>query len=222
MALLLTLAVELGPLGGHFSRSGTGQESDHFNKLYGVDIAKGMLDICDKGDWYQELFVEPMQNFISKLTGGVDHIVSLSALLHLTPEELTFVLVRCFQLARKSITITVDEIPDEYNEALRKQGLTHMHSENHIKNVKAMGEPPGWRLAYLCRQFGRVSPATKVKVYTTVFHFDRFQEEPDLTAYPGLNRYESRTIIPEAIDIHAKVNRFKGAEVRGASRCSEI
>jgi hypothetical protein len=118
--------IDLGCGTGAFGRAlfekWDGQGSDHFNKLYGVDIAKGMLDICDKGDWYQELFVEPMQNFISKLTGGVDHIVSLSALHHLTPEELTFVLVRCFQLARKSITITVDEIPDEYNDACGNKG----------------------------------------------------------------------------------------------------
>lgn len=215
---VLDLGCGTGAFGRVLSEKWAERGTDPFNRLYGVDISEGMLDKCYKGDCYQDLFVEPMQRFISKVTAGVDHIVSVSALHHLTPEELSFVLVRCFQLAKKSITLSIDEIPDKYNQVLRSRGLPHMHSNDHVKNVKAMGEPDGWRLSYLRRQFGWKSPATGVQVYVTVFHFERYANDEPLTAYEDLIRYEPHVSGSHVNGTKANGMQKNGNEVNGAAR----
>jgi hypothetical protein len=108
---------------------------------------------------------------------GVDHVVCLSALHFLRPELFSFALVLFFARANKSITISVDEIPDTYNENLDKIGYAYMHSTNHISSIEAFGEPPGWKLTRSERSFSWTSHATGDDVYTTYFRFDRIDGE---------------------------------------------
>ncbi|KAI1932871.1 hypothetical protein LOZ58_001813 [Ophidiomyces ophidiicola] len=209
---VLDLGCGTGVVGKLLSEKWTSQGSDHFNRLYGVDISAGMLEKCHKGGWYRALYLEPIQSAITKIVGGVDHIVAMSMLHHLTPEDVTFVLVRCFQLAKKTITFTIDEIPDEYNEALLKRGLPHMHSNDHIKNVKSLGEPMGWRLSYLRRQLGWKSPATGVQVFITIFHFERFEMDEPLATVGELVRYGHIGIVANG---HVKGTEENGVRVNG-------
>ncbi|WEW56108.1 hypothetical protein PRK78_001543 [Emydomyces testavorans] len=213
---VLDLGCGTGAFGRILSEKWEARGNDPFNKLYGVDISEGMLDVCKQGGWYHGLYIEPIQRFIAKITGGVDHVVAMSVLHHLTPEELTFVLVRCFQLAKKSITLTVDEIPDEYNQVLHKRGLPHMHSNDQLKNVKAMGEPAGWRLSYLRRQFGWTSPATGVQVYVTVFHFERYEKEDPLKAAQELIRYGAHAVASRTNGCEANGTHVNGIEASGS------
>lgn len=145
------------------------------NRLIGVDISKEMIDMCRRsGTMYTEMHVARMEQFLSIYNDPIDHIVCVSALQYLSVEELYFVLARCFQLATKSVTISVDEIPEMYNVGLRKQGNGHMVCSNHAERVKSIiREPEGWRLVCLRYHWSWKSPKTGDEVYTNFFRWER-------------------------------------------------
>ncbi|KAJ5217942.1 uncharacterized protein N7498_000041 [Penicillium cinerascens] len=152
--------------GGHRHREG---------QLVGFDLSPGMVECCRTMGFYNEVYVSRMQTCLLEYTTltKVDHIVCFSAIHFLSPEEFAFLLVSCFVIARKSITIGVDEIPDVYNENLHQRGDSFMHSYNHLQNLEAFGKPRGWSLVSRQRQYGWNSPATKDNVYTSTFRFER-------------------------------------------------
>ncbi|KAJ5937809.1 hypothetical protein N7454_004151 [Penicillium verhagenii] len=108
-------------------------------RLIGVDISNKMLDICRQSGDYDELFHRSILQFLADYNNPVDHVISLSAFQHLAVPELDFVLARCFQLARQSVTITVDK-KEEKSEDLTAFFL------DHTEDVKALGLPFGWHL----------------------------------------------------------------------------
>lgn len=151
--------------------------------LLGFDISSRMGDICRSTGLYQHVHIESMEAALlncHRFADSVDRIVCFSALHFLRPEIFTFVLVLCFTLANKSVSISIDEIPDVYNENLEKKGVGFMHSFNHLPRMLAFGEPPNWRLTKSTRQYSRTSPATGDEIYTTYFRFDRIGETQDL------------------------------------------
>ncbi|KAK2606443.1 hypothetical protein QQS21_003136 [Conoideocrella luteorostrata] len=146
------------------------------SRLLGCDISAGMLEICSQAGFYDDVHMDSMETFLlspDRYANSVDHIVCFSAIHFLRPELFSFILVLCFIVANKSITLSVDEIPDEFNEVVTKKGLGHMHSTNHLSSMKAFGEPKGWHLVRSERQFSWKSPHTGVEVYTTYFRFER-------------------------------------------------
>jgi trans-aconitate methyltransferase len=151
----------------------------HTGSILGFDISPMMVETCRATGFYDEVHIDRMQTcLLHNLDhGDVDHIVCLSAIHFLSPEEFTFVLVLCFLVARKSITIGVDEIPDEYNERLHDLGLHYMHSTNHLANMELFGEPRGWKLVAHHREFAWRSFTTGHDVWSTYFRFEKVADE---------------------------------------------
>ncbi|KAL4985302.1 hypothetical protein BDW68DRAFT_165384, partial [Aspergillus falconensis] len=148
-------------------------------RLLGFDIAPQMLEICRKFGVYDNTHIDSMEGALVNghhYADSIDHIVCFSALHFLCPELFTFFLVLCFTLAHKSITISVDEIPDQYNEHLTKMNLEYMHSNNHVAKMEQFANVPGWKMTRGERQFSWSSPKTGDEVYTTYFRFDRLEE----------------------------------------------
>ncbi|PKX90427.1 uncharacterized protein P174DRAFT_377773 [Aspergillus novofumigatus IBT 16806] len=153
------------------------------SRLLGFGISTQMGDICRSSGVYEAVHIESMEQALlsrDRFAVGVDHIVCFAAIHFLRPEVFAFVLVLCFTLARKSITIGVDEIPDVYNEKLEQMNAGHMHAWNHLAPMLAFGEPPNWQLTKSTRQYSRTSIGTGDEIYTTYFRFDRIGESQDL------------------------------------------
>ncbi|KAL8659570.1 MAG: hypothetical protein Q9226_000351 [Calogaya cf. arnoldii] len=151
------------------SRDGSGKGG----WLVGIDISPDMAAIGKQEGHYQEVRVGSIQKVLPTMP-MFDHIVSLTTLHHISTLELSFVLSAAFQKARRSITLAVDDIPEGYNEAVRKLGPPYdaMQGHNHLKAMKAYGIPRDWRLVDESRFFGWSSPNTGHDIFTTVFRFE--------------------------------------------------
>ncbi|KAI9370356.1 hypothetical protein BJX61DRAFT_544728 [Aspergillus egyptiacus] len=137
----------------------------------GVDISPDMARVC-KESGYESCYVGPMQTVLPTIPDQFDHIFCYQAIHFVSSFELSLVLSRCFQLARKSVTIGIDEIPDEYNKKMTAFNPS-MTSINHVHEMRKFGIPCGWTLALEERHFGWRSPNVGVDVYTTIFHYER-------------------------------------------------
>lgn len=154
------------------------QDRHESTQLLGFDISPGMLQLCQECKTYDATILESMETALvhyRRYAHTIDHIVSFTAIHFLRPEVFSFFMALCFALANKSITVTVDEIPDHYNETLIKMGYAHMYSNNHLKAMEAFGEPPGWRLERGKSQFSWTSPTTGDDIYSTCFRFERIE-----------------------------------------------
>ncbi|KAG6046864.1 hypothetical protein E4U39_000987 [Claviceps sp. Clav50 group G5] len=148
-------------------------------RLLGCDISSGMLDVCRETGLYDSLHQATMHSALMNLTEPIDHLVCSSALQHIEPEMFSFVMVLFFLRASKSITLSVEDIPDVYNENLIKLGhikAGHMApSSNHVGAMEAFGVPEGlgWRLVSKKRVFSWASPKTGDRIHSTYFRFER-------------------------------------------------
>ncbi|KAG0623732.1 hypothetical protein M758_3G197300 [Ceratodon purpureus] len=142
------------------------------SSVVGNDISHGMVEKNPIPESYQGYKMGPLQDVVMNLTESFDHIVSLSTFQYLDEVTLSAVLARIFLVARKSVTFTIDEIPELQNELLEKASLKHMQARNHIAQVEAFGVPRGWRVAARERAFGWTSPSTNTNVFVTTFRFE--------------------------------------------------
>jgi hypothetical protein len=128
-----------------------------------------------KESGYDHVFIGPVQEVLPTITASFDHIMCYQVIHFVSAFEVSLVLSRCFQLAKQSVTIDVDEIPEAYNEATKKLPPPNnvMTSINHVQEVRDFGVPRGWKLVLEERVFGWKSPNTNVDVNTTLFHFER-------------------------------------------------
>ena len=105
-------------------------ESDRFTEctFHGVDISTEMIKIAQLNGipLYEKVHIGPIQEVLPTLKEEFDHILAFGELYILTPTQLSAVLSRMFQLETKSITFTIDQVPDAYNEGARKHGFSHM------------------------------------------------------------------------------------------------
>ncbi|KAK6359044.1 hypothetical protein TWF696_000215 [Orbilia brochopaga] len=162
-------------LNGEAQGLGAG-DPENFSKFIGVDVSVSMRAECLRGGWYDDVIVGPIQRVLIAYVDPVDHIICIGALHYLDINELYLVLSRAFQLAKFSVTFTIDEIPESYNKALSRSGRAHMSGFNHLVAVDAYGIPVGWKLADRWRRLGWNSPTTGDEVYTNVFVFEHLQE----------------------------------------------
>lgn len=108
-------------------------------------------------------------------TEHFDHIVCMSGFQYLDGVTMSAVLVRMFQLARSSLTFTVDEIPESYNAALNQE-IECMRCHNNLQVVEGFGVPRGWRLASRKHDpNGWKSAKVGIVVPFTVFRFEALQ-----------------------------------------------
>ncbi|KAJ5719678.1 hypothetical protein N7493_007256 [Penicillium malachiteum] len=100
--------IDLGCGRGNLGRALKADQRNNITHLVGVDILEKALEEHCEDSWYDEVVNDRMERFLAKQTRKVDHIFCISALQFLNIEELDFVLARCFQLAKRSITIVID------------------------------------------------------------------------------------------------------------------
>ena len=155
----------------HQKKHGAGKLST----IVGNDISPGMVRNNPRPKVYKEVIMGPLQEVIMDTNEHFDHIVCLSALQYLDGVTLSAVLVRMFQLARSSLTFTVDEIPECYNSAC-KQEFECMRCHNNMQVVEGFGVPRRWRLAHR-KQYpnGWKSANTGIVVAFTLFRFEALQ-----------------------------------------------
>ncbi|OAA44029.1 2-C-methyl-D-erythritol 2,4-cyclodiphosphate synthase [Beauveria brongniartii RCEF 3172] len=173
---IFDLACGTGFFGQLLSKDRKWSASRETNRLFGFDISPAMLRICRDTGHYDGTHLDAMETTLvnfARYAAAVDHVVCFAALQFLRPEAFHFVLVLCFAIAGRSITVGVDEIPDGYNAALDEAGFGHMRQHNHVANMEAFGEPPGWRLTLREREYNWTSPRTGHEIYATYFRFER-------------------------------------------------
>ncbi|CAG8168724.1 unnamed protein product [Penicillium nalgiovense] len=171
---VLDLACGTGFFGRLLTENGF-RNAERAGSLIGFDLSPGMVNLCRKTGVYDQVDISGLQTCLLQYSrhGEVDHVVSFGALHFLSPEEFASFFVQCFIIANKSITVSVDEIPDSYNEHLHEKGLSYMHSTNHLGNMEAFGEPQGWKLVSRQRHYSWTSPTTGDDIYSTFFRFGR-------------------------------------------------
>ncbi|KAM3436616.1 hypothetical protein MY4824_004209 [Beauveria thailandica] len=173
---IFELACGTGLFGQLLSKDKKWTASRETNRLFGFDISPAMLKICSDTGYYDGTHLDAMETTLvnfARYAAAVDHVVCFAAIQFLRPEAFHFVLVLCFAIAGRSITVGVDEIPDGYNAALDEAGFGHMRQHNHVANMESFGEPPGWRLKQREREYSWTSPKTGDDVYATYFRFER-------------------------------------------------
>ncbi|KAG6207590.1 hypothetical protein E4U35_000829 [Claviceps purpurea] len=159
------------------------KETKGIYRLLGCDISSGMLDICRETGFYDSLNQTTMHSALMNFTEPIDHVVCSSALQHIEPEMFSFIMVLLFIRASKSITLSVEDIPDVYNENLLKAGYIKAGcmapSINHLGAMEAFGVPEGlgWQLVSKERVFSWASPKTGDRIYATWFRFERADDE---------------------------------------------
>ncbi|KAK4867815.1 hypothetical protein LT330_007474 [Penicillium expansum] len=143
-------AIDLGCGTGNVGHHLKSDPKNQITEMVGVDISKISLDICHQTNLYTELVQERMEVYMAERTQMIDHIFCMSALQHLSMEELDFVLARCFQLAKQSITLVIDaigvgpSIPFDLMEKLK--GFSTDHSES----LRTFEIPHGWSALSVC------------------------------------------------------------------------
>ncbi|KAE8351969.1 S-adenosyl-L-methionine-dependent methyltransferase [Aspergillus coremiiformis] len=145
--------------------------------LTAIELSSGMVDKCRQTGVYDIVHHGSMQNVLPTI-GPFDHIVSLSALYFLPPVDFCLVMVRSFQLARKSLVVCVDEPPESYIAKLVEMGPPHsyMVGYNHVEEMEktfCTPPPPGWTLTERFQRSAWNSPVTGTEVYATVYCFER-------------------------------------------------
>lgn len=123
-------------------------ETNDFH-LIGVNISEKMLGICRAGGQYDELVHESMVRFLSRQTQKVDHIFCTSGLEFLTMEEFDFVVARCFQLSKTSITLILNDWKEGSGANIKSSDALGNYYTNHTERLKSFEIPSGWSLNYL-------------------------------------------------------------------------
>ncbi|KAJ5280041.1 hypothetical protein N7478_005413 [Penicillium angulare] len=131
-------AIDLGCGTGSGGLSLKSNPRNQITHLVGVDISKTSLDAHTSETGYNQLVQNRMERFLAKQTVMVDHIFCVSALEFLSVEELDFVLARCFQLARCSVTLI-----------LKSSGSLERFQSyiiDHSQNIRTFQVQQGWSL----------------------------------------------------------------------------
>ncbi|EAW22566.1 uncharacterized protein NFIA_012550 [Aspergillus fischeri NRRL 181] len=126
--------------------------------LTGIELSQGMAEKCRQTGVYEKIHHGAVQAILPTL-GPFDHILSLSVLYFLPPVDFSLTMVRSFQLARKSLVVWIDEIPETYTAKLLEMGPPHSHmiGYNHLEDMEKTfcnSPPPRWKLAEKFRQSG--------------------------------------------------------------------
>lgn len=102
-----------------------------------------------------------------------DHVVCFGALFFLDAVELNTVLARMFMIARKSLTMEVNNLDSNVIETMQKGVGDHCFVENHVQMVERFGVPNGWKLVY--KQDGPLfpSPTSQGNVEGYIVRFEK-------------------------------------------------
>lgn len=76
-------------------------------------------------------------------------------------------------LARKSVTLTVDDVSDRYIQAIKEKHGELTFNANHVKAVEVFGVPKGWKRVYHKMERMYSSPTNGEEVYGYAMRFER-------------------------------------------------
>lgn len=138
--------VDLGCGNGAVGRALLADSENKITQLIGCDISEKMIDLSRHGGQYSGLVHDRMESFLSRQTEMVDHIFCVSGLEFLPMEELDFVLVRCFQLSRHSITLLLDDWKEGSVTDVRSSGRFRNYCMDHEETIKSFQIPQGWSM----------------------------------------------------------------------------
>lgn len=114
-----------------------------------------------------------IQEHIINIKDKYDHIISSGSLYFLNSEDFEKTLSKMFQIATKSITFTLEDIPDDYNKKLIDIGVINMHAYNNIQIVENFILSHDWKLINIKKTFMWISPSTKNKIYGTIYRYEK-------------------------------------------------
>ena len=162
---------------GRTLRQRQNSQNQPLSALSGIDISESMAEVS-KQYGYSTIYLSSIPRTIPTLT-STDHVVSLSALHLLSTFDLSLVLCRSFQIASKSVTLHLDEIPEEYNRKLREAGEPHcfMVAHNHVEFLAEFGTPRGWVLRDKWQTYSWRSNFIACGVHSMVYRFERQTDE---------------------------------------------
>lgn len=158
-------AIDLGCGTGRLGRALKSDPQNEITHLVGIDISNKRLDICHREGGYCDLIHKRMESFLATRTESVDHIFCGSALEFLPMEEMDFVLARCFQLARCSITVVIEnpETSQKYNST--PWNAVQKYTMDHSESIRTFQIQRGWSMRSSATDDGRL-----------VFHFQRHED----------------------------------------------
>jgi D-alanine-D-alanine ligase-like ATP-grasp enzyme len=154
---------------------GTGMFGDiilkHNNNinLTGIDASPKMSEKAKK---YKKIHIGLIQNIINNIE-RFEHIISSGTLHFLNNVYFEKVLFRIFEIASKSITLTIEDIPDIYNKNLIDKGIINMYSYNNTKIIDNFIIPNEWNIVYKEKVFMWDSPSTGDKIYGTIYRYEK-------------------------------------------------
>ena len=99
--------------------------------IIGVDLSENMANLSIQNG-YNKVYVGLMENFIFKENIEFDHIISISSMFLLPNNVFKNVLEKLFRIAKKSITLEIEEITEKYNENISNAGYSYMGGYNNI------------------------------------------------------------------------------------------
>ncbi|KAH7912059.1 hypothetical protein BJ138DRAFT_1149218 [Hygrophoropsis aurantiaca] len=177
--------LDLGCGTGTFGRILHEVKPEQASVLTGVDISPAMLANPTIRTHYDTVIVRSMQEAAMTLE-DFDHVVVFGCLHFLDPTIFSAFFSRLFFVARRSITINVEEIPQQYNDKLQEVGYGFMYSWNHTKAVRDFGVPANWRISCERRLDGWTSVRTGIHVPGTTLRYERMEDAGGRNGADGL------------------------------------
>lgn len=141
------------------------------SELTGVDLCPEM---AQRAAAYSKIIEGRMENVVMSLSQGFDHVLSVGVLMYLDPGHFELVLGRAFDLAKSSVTLTVENIEPEYR--AKVMGLHPcIVIWNHYETMKGFQAPRGWSRVWEREDELWTSPTTKNVVSGVTVRFEREQ-----------------------------------------------
>ena len=143
-------------------------------KLIGVDVSPKM---AKQAKLYSQVHRDSIENFVFNIDEQTfDHVLSIGCLHFLNNVVFEEVIRRLFEIARKSITISIEEIPDVYNEMLIKKGCHCIYSYNNKSVIDDFNIPENWILAHSEHNLMWCSPTTGINIHGLILRFESNQK----------------------------------------------
>ncbi|ORX99125.1 glutathione synthetase ATP-binding domain-like protein [Basidiobolus meristosporus CBS 931.73] len=144
-------------------------EFGHRTEMVGVDLSPNMISRAN----YHKKYVGAMQHIIQTFSDdSFDHIVSIGALHFLNNVVFKHTLLKMFDVATKSITIGIEDIPGVYNQHLIELGYPSIYSYNNQCIIDTIETPLGWKKTYSQREYMWTSPATGDVIYGSIIRYE--------------------------------------------------
>ncbi len=144
------------------------QQKYQSTRMNGIDLCSEMTKFAKN---YEMVHIGLMENVVLELNTTYDHIVTSGALLYCCNRNFEKIFSIMFNLATISITLTVEDLPDDYISESKK--TYNMTCFNHTKAIENLDIPLDWTLVHKKRDFLWKSPKMGSLIFGTVLRYER-------------------------------------------------